>query len=59
MMQNLGKLWEILEKLLSTRNKLSRYIVFHGASINNTNRKSQILMNKPAYLGVSILQSCS
>ena len=43
------------KKLISIRNKLSYYKIFHRKCISNKNEKTQILMNKPVYLGLSIL----
>ena len=59
-------MWEIIEilnlsqqkgekKLISIRTKLSYYKIFHRKCISNKNEKTQILMNKPVYLGLSIL----
>ena len=44
------------KKLFSVRTKLSYWKVFHRISVSNRNEKTQILMNKPVYLGLSILQ---
>ena len=38
------------------RTKLSYCIVFHRIFISNRNEKMQILMKKPVYLGLSILE---
>ena len=43
------------KKLFSIRTKLSHYKVFHIKCISNRNEKTQITMNKPVYLGLSIL----
>ena len=44
------------KKLFSVRTKLlSHKKIFHRISIGNRNEKTQILMNKPIYLGLSIL----
>ena len=63
------KLWNILEtyryktchnrnekKLFGARTKLSYYKVFHRKLISNRNEKTEKLMNKPVYLGLSILE---
>ena len=65
-MQFLERLWktwenkEILnlsqqkrEKTILVRTNLSYYEVFYTRSISNRNKKKQILMNKPVYLGIS------
>ena len=45
------------DKLFSIRTKLSYYKVFHRTSISNRNeKKTEILMNKPVYLGLAILE---
>ena len=44
------------KKLYGVRTKLSHYKGFHRKSISNRiEKKTEILMNKPAYLGLSIL----
>ena len=43
------------KKLFSIRTKLSYYKVFHIKCIGEGNEKRQILMNKPVYLGLLIL----
>ena len=44
------------KKLFNIRTKLSLYEIFHRKFISNRNeKKSQILMNKPVYLRLSIL----
>ena len=40
--------------LAFSRTNLSYYKAFHIKSVSNRMRKTQILMNKPAYLGLSI-----
>ena len=45
-----------MKELFSIRTKLSYYKVFHRISISNRNEQTQILMNKPACLGLSILE---
>ena len=47
--------WWIMEKLFCVRTNLSYYKVFYWKSVRNRNEKPQILMNKPVYLGSSIL----
>ena len=42
-------------KLFGVRTKLPYYKVFHRTSVSNRNEKPEILMNKPFYLGLSIL----
>ena len=37
-------------------NQLSHCKLFHKVSISNRNEKTQILTNKPVYLGLSILE---
>ena len=44
------------KELFSIRTKLSQYKVFHRISISNRNVKTEMLMNKPVYLGLSILE---
>ena len=46
---------ERTKKLVSIRTKLPYYNVFHRKVISNRNEKTQILMNKPVYLSLSIL----
>ena len=41
---------------IGVRTKLSYYKVFHRISINNRNEITPVLINKPAYLGLSILE---
>ena len=59
-MENLKKTQKYLtcqnseKKLLGVRTKLLNYKVFHRNSISNGNENTQILMNKPVYLGISI-----
>ena len=43
---------------LMSRTKLSYYKVFHKKIISNRNEKTDILMNKPVHLGLSILELC-
>ena len=44
-------------ELFNIWSKLSYYKVFHRTSISNRNeKKTQIFMNKPVYLGLSILE---
>ena len=44
-------------KLFGVRTKLSYYKVFHRKCISNRNKKkTEILINKPLYLGLSILE---
>ena len=43
------------KKLFSIKTKLSYYQVFHRKFISNWNEETQIIMNKPVYLGLSIL----
>ena len=38
------------------KKKESYYKIFDGISISNRNEKTQILVNKPVYLGLSILE---
>ena len=46
------------KKLFSNRTILSCYKGFHRKAVNNRNKKkTEILMNKPVFLGLSILQS--
>ena len=45
------------KKLFGVRTKLSYYKVFHRKFINNRNeKKTEIIMNKPSYLRLSILE---
>ena len=60
--KKLWKMWENIEihnrqekKLFSSRTKLSYYKIFYVKSISNRNGKTQMSMNKPVYLGLSIL----
>ena len=55
-MENVRKHRDI--KLFSIRTNLSFYKVFQITSISNRNEKNktEILMNKPVYLGLSILE---
>ena len=56
-MEKLWKTCHIRKKLFSIRTKLSYYKDFHRKSISNRNdKKSEILINKPVYLGLSILE---
>ena len=44
-------------ELFSTKSKLSYYKVFHKNLVSNRNeKKTEILMNKPVHLGLSIIQ---
>ena len=43
-------------KLFGVRTKFLYYTVFHRKYVSNRNEKKQILMKKPVYLGVSILE---
>ena len=42
--------------LVSESNDQNTYKVFQRTSLSNRNEKTQILMNKPVYLGLSILE---
>ena len=42
-------------KLFNIGTKLSHHEFFYRKCISNRNEKTQILMNKPVYLGLSIL----
>ena len=44
------------KKLIGVRTKLSHYKVFHRISVSNRNKKMEILINKPVYLILSILE---
>ena len=44
------------KKLFGARTKSPYYNVFHRKFISNSNEKTVILMNKPVYLGLSILE---
>ena len=44
------------KELFRIRTKLSYYKVFHRKLTGNRNKKTEILMNKPVYLGLSILE---
>ena len=44
------------QKLISIRTKLSQYKVLHIKLIGNRNEKQQMIINKPVYLGLSILE---
>ena len=44
------------KKLFSIRTKLSYYKLFYRKFISNRNKKTEILMNKPVCLGLSILE---
>ena len=37
------------------KHRLSHYKIFHRKCFSNRNEKTEILMNKPSYLGFSIL----
>ena len=50
------KLQNIKKKLFSVTTKLSCYKVFHRKYISDRNEKTEILFNKPVYLGLSILE---
>ena len=44
------------DELISIRAKLSYCKMFHRIPISQGNEKTQILMNKPVYLGISLLE---
>ena len=44
------------KELFSIKTKLSHYKVFHRIYIDSRNEKKQLLMNKPVYLGLSVLE---
>ena len=50
------KLQNIKKKLFGVTTKLSYYKVFHRKYISDRNEKTEILFNKPVYLGLSILE---
>ena len=59
--EKLWKMWKNIEILKLSQQKeekitkLSFNKIFHRIFIGNRNEKTQILMNKPVYLGLSIL----
>ena len=55
-MQLLEKLWKISENIEILNLEISYNKVFQRTSIGNRNEKKQTLMNKPVYLGFSILE---
>ena len=65
LLENLWKMWEKIEignlwqqkeeELFSIRTKFSHYKVFHRKVIRSS--KTTIFLNKPIYLGLSILES--
>ena len=44
------------KELFSMRTKFSYYKIFHKKVISYRNEKNEIIMNKPVYLGLSILE---
>ena len=45
-----------MKMLIGVRTKLSYFKVFHRKFISNRNEKNRVLMNKPVYLELSVLE---
>ena len=61
-LENMKKTWKYYtfhnreKKLFGVITKLLYYKVFHRMSISSRNEKTQIVMNKPVYLALSVLE---
>ena len=53
--KNIEKVRKHRDIKLATTGRRRNYLVFHRKFISNKNEKTQILLTKPVYLGLSIL----